>query len=104
MLEQVYKLTSGNEKVVEKIIADDNINYFHMIFKNGDGMPEHFTDSNVYMTIIRGNISIDVNEQGIHEYGAGTLLTIPIKTKMSVKNLHDETLELIIVKSPAPIG
>lgn len=103
MLEQVFKLAVGNEKVVEKLIADENIHYFHMLFKNGDGMPEHFSNSNVYMTVVRGKISIDVNEQGIHEYEAGTLLKIPIQTKMSVQNLHDETLELIIVKAPAPI-
>ena len=42
------------------------------------------------------------DDQEIHEYGAGTLLKIPFQTKMNVKNLHEETLELIIVKAPAP--
>jgi hypothetical protein len=38
----------------------------------------------------------------IHEYAAGTLLKIPYQTKMIVRNLHTETLELIVVKAPAP--
>lgn len=40
----------------------------------------------------------------IHEYDAGTLLKIPYRTKMNVKNLHPATLELIVVKAPAPKG
>ena len=32
----------------------------------------------------------------------GTLLKIPFQTKMNVKNLHNEILELIVVKAPAP--
>ena len=34
--------------------------------------------------------------------GAGVLLKIPVNTKMNVKNFHAETLELIVVKAPAP--
>jgi hypothetical protein len=29
-------------------------------------------------------------------------LKIPFKTKMNVRNLHPDTLELIVVKAPAP--
>jgi quercetin dioxygenase-like cupin family protein len=54
------------------------------------------------MTVVRGKLSIGLNDQEIHEYEAGTLLKIPFQTKMNVKNLHEETLELIVVKAPAP--
>jgi quercetin dioxygenase-like cupin family protein len=73
-----------------------------MVFNQGDGLPEHFSNSNVYMTVIRGTLSIGLDEQEIHEYDSGTLLKIPFQTKMNVKNLHDKTLELIVVKAPAP--
>ena len=66
------------------------------------GLPEHLSNSNVYMTVVRGMLSIGLNDQDIHEYEAGTLLKIPFQTKMNVNNLHDETLELIVVKAPAP--
>lgn len=102
MVEQVFNLSRGNEKVVEKVVFDENVHYLHMVFNKGEGLPEHFSNSNVYMTIIRGMLSIGLNDQEIHEYQAGTLLKIPFKTKMNVKNLHDETLELIVVKAPAP--
>lgn len=102
MVEQIFKLSTGNEKAVEKVIFDDNLHYLHMVFNKTEGLPEHFSNSNVYMTVVRGKLSIGLNDQEIHEYESGTLLKIPYQTKMNVKNLHEETLELIIVKAPAP--
>jgi len=102
MVEQIFKLYVGNKKAVEKVMFDENIHYLHMVFNKGEGLPEHFSNSNVYMTVVRGKLSIGLNEQEIHEYEAGTLLKIPFQTKMDVTNLHDETVELIVVKAPAP--
>lgn len=102
MVEQIFNLSRGNDKAVEKVVFDENIHYLHMVFNRNEGLPEHFSNSNVYMTVVRGILSINLNEQGIHEYESGTLLKIPFQTKMDVKNLHDGTLELIVVKAPAP--
>jgi len=102
MVEAVFKLSTGNEKAVEKVLFDENLHYIHMVFRKGEGLPEHFSNSNVYMTVVRGILSIDLNEQGFCQYEAGTLLKIPFQTKMNFKNLHEETLELIVVKAPAP--
>lgn len=104
MVEQIFKLSQKNEKAVEKVIFDENVHYLHMIFPQNDGLPEHFSNSNVYMTVIRGTLSIGLDDQEIHEYNPGTLLKIPYHTKMNVKNLHADFLELIIVKAPAPKG
>lgn len=102
MIEQIFTLASGNEKAVEKVIYDDNIHYLHMIFNQNEGLPEHLSNSNVYMTVLRGTLSIGLNDQEIHRYAAGTLLKIPVGMKMNVRNLDGETLELIVVKAPAP--
>lgn len=102
MVEKVYSLSVSGKKAVEKVIFDENIHYLHMVFNKDEGLPEHYSNSNVYMTVIRGSLSIGLNEQEIHKYEAGTLLKIPFQTKMNVKNLSDKTLELIVVKAPAP--
>lgn len=102
MLEQIFKLTMGNERVVEKVIQDENIHYIHMIFNPNEGLPEHFSNSTVYMTVLRGRLSIGLDEQEVKLYETGTLLKIPFNIKMNVKNLSDEVLELIVVKAPAP--
>jgi quercetin dioxygenase-like cupin family protein len=102
LVEKEFKLSVSDEKVIEKILFDENLHYLHMVLNKDEGLPEHYSNSNVYMTVVRGKLSIGLDEQDIHEYEAGTLLKIPFKTKMNVKNLHQETLELIVVKAPAP--
>ncbi len=102
MVEKIFNLSKGDEKAVEKVIFDENLHYLHMVFNQDEGLPEHFSNSNVYMTVVRGTLSIGLDDQEIHEYESQTLLKIPFKTKMNVKNLHQDTLELIVVKAPAP--
>jgi len=102
MVEQIFKLARGNERAVEKIIFDKNVHYLHMVFNKDKGLPGHSSNSSVCIAVVRGMLSIGLNDQDIHEYEAGTLLKIPFQTKMNVINLHEETLELIVVKAPAP--
>lgn len=102
MIEQVYNLSRGDDKAVEKVIFDDNVHYLHMVFNKNEGLPEHYSNSTVYMTVLRGTLSIRLDDQEVHQYRGGTLLKIPFKTKMNVNNLDEETLELIVVKAPAP--
>lgn len=102
MIEQVFALSRGDEKAVERVIFDENVHYLHMVFNTNEGLPEHLSNSNVYMTVIRGRLSLGLDDQEIHVYEAGTLLKMPFQTKMNVKNLHPETLELIVIKAPAP--
>ncbi len=102
MIEEVLKLSYGPERTVEKVVQDDNLDYIHMIFNKDEGLPIHFSNSNVYMTVLQGRLSIGLDDQDSHQYPAGTLLKIPYHTKMNVQNLHEETLELIVIKAPAP--
>jgi len=102
LIEQVYKFTQGNDRIIEKIIQDENIHYIHMIFNKDEGLPEHFSNSTVYMTVVRGMLTIGLGEQVLQNYEVGSILKIPFNTKMNVKNIDQDTLELIIVKAPAP--
>ena len=102
MIEQVYNMTHGNDRMIEKVIQDENVHYIHMVFKKDEGLPEHFANSNVYMTVLRGTLSIGLDDQDINRYGVYSILKIPVKTKMNVKNLDNEVLELIVLKAPAP--
>lgn len=103
MVEQVFQLSQSDDKAIEKVCFDENVHYLHFVFPQNEGLPLHDSNSNVYMTVIRGILSIGLNEQDIHEYPAGTMLKIPFQTKMNVRNLHPDVLELIVVKAPAPV-
>lgn len=103
MVEKVCNMANSSDRTVEMLISDENVHYLHMIFNKEEGLPEHFSNSTVYMTVLKGTLSIGLDEQEIHEYKQGSILKIPYKTKMNVGNKHDEMLELIVVKAPAPV-
>ncbi|MEA5013408.1 MAG: cupin domain-containing protein [Candidatus Limiplasma sp.] len=102
MIEKAYELAATDEKSIKRVIFDENVHYLHMVFPKGEGLPEHFSNSNVYMTVVRGRLSIGLNDQEVRAYAAGTVLKIPFKTKMNVRNQDEAVLELIVVKAPAP--
>lgn len=102
MIEQIFQYSTGKEKAVEKLIMDDKVHYIHMLFNKDEGLPEHFSNSTVYMTVVKGRLTIQLDEQEAHPYEAGTVLKIPYQTKMNVGNKDDDLLELIVVKAPAP--
>ncbi len=102
MLEKTYKFTKPEEKLIEKIIDDENVVLNHMILTKDTGLPEHYSNSNVYMIIIRGTMTIQLDEQEPHRYTSGEILNIPYNVKMNVKNFDDDILEFFVVKSPNP--
>lgn len=102
MIEKIYGFKKTDEKVIEKIVDDQNINLNHMVLRNGEALPEHFSNSNVYMIIVRGTMSIKLGDQDFNVYSAGSILNIPYNIKMNVTNQHDEVLEFFVVKSPNP--
>ena len=102
MVEQLFKFTQSDGKVIERIIEDDNAAINHMILRKSEALPEHYSNSNVYMIVVRGSVTLKLNEQDGHAYPGGSILTIPFKTKMNVANQSEETLELFVVKAPSP--
>ena len=106
MIETIYQLTvpveGKSEKVIEKVIHDEQIHYNHMLLNMGEALPEHFSNSNVYMTVIQGYLTIRLGAQEPHIYSQGSILVIPIDTKMNVMNHHEQLLELVVIKAPAP--
>ena len=100
MIEQVYKLTVDKERVIEKIIHDENIQYNHLLLNMNEGLPERCTNSTVYLTVLRGTLSIRLGDQERHKYEVGSVLKIPRNIIMNVRNTSEEVLELIIIKAP----
>lgn len=101
-LEKQYKFNESDIKLIERIVDDENVNINHMILPKGDRLPEHFSNSNVYMIVIRGTISLQLGEQETVSYPCGSIINIPFNVKMNVFNQHDEVLEFFVVKSPCP--
>jgi quercetin dioxygenase-like cupin family protein len=102
MIEKKFLFQHVHSKLIEKIIDDENVNINHMVLPKGDALPEHYSNSNVYMLVIGGNITLKLDGQEEHIYPAGSILNIPYNTKMNIFNQHDDLLEFFVVKAPSP--
>ena len=71
-------------------------------FNKNEDLPKHFSDSNIYMTVVRKTLSIALNKQENHIYNAGNVVKIQVDTIKNIRNQHDNVLELIVVKAPIP--
>lgn len=106
MLEKKYDfVTTGeapDERIIEKLVDDDNVVINHMLLIKNTGMPEHYSNSNVYTIIVRGQMTIKLNDNEPKVYSKGSILNIPFNTKMKINNYSDELLEFFVVKAPNP--
>lgn len=102
MIEKQVTYTVSQEKVIERIIEDDNVAINHMILNKTEALPEHYSNSNVYMIVARGEVTLALGDQEPNSYPSGSIMLIPYKTKMNVSNQNDEVLEIFVVKAPSP--
>ena len=102
MAEKTYGFSITDQGKIERIISDENVDLNHIVLTEGEALPEHFSNSNVYLIIIRGTIKIGLNGEKAKIYRKGSILSIPYNTKMIISNSDKDVLEFFIVKSPSP--
>ena len=102
VIEKNYSFKKTEAKVVEKVIDDEHAAINHMVLRKEEFLPEHFSNSNVYMIVVRGTLSLQLGDQELHKYPAGNIVAIPYNIKMNVSNQDEPTLEFFVVKAPSP--
>lgn len=102
MKEEIFKISDSNIPIVEAVIKDENINFMHMVFNNKESLKTHYSNANVYMTVVKGILSLSLNDGPFKNYTKNTVIKIPFNTKMMVHNHNQDILEIYVIKSPAP--
>lgn len=98
----IYAFSRADSKAIERIVDSDNVAINHMVLPAGEALPEHSANSNVYMIVVRGELTLRLDGQEGLVYGAGTIVSIPYLTRMHPVNKGDEVLELFVIKAPGP--
>lgn len=101
-MEKVYKFNQSDEKLVEKILDDDVVMINHVILNLGEALPQHDSNSNVYLVIVRGRINLQLGDNPQKEYENGSIVNIPGKVRMNISNEDEEQAEFFVVKAPSP--
>ena len=102
MIEKLYDFSKKDTKQIEKLVDDESILINHMILPKGEGVPEHYSNSNVYMVIIKGIMTLKLDDQEPQKYTHGKIVSIPYNTKMNVYNFDECVLDFFVLKSPNP--
>ena len=102
MAEQMYRYTVTETKILERVLEDNPVHLAHMVLPEGEGFPAHEANATVYMTVIRGQVSVALNGQPAQAYQRGDVIKISKGTRMQGDNEHGETAELIVLKHFAP--
>lgn len=101
-MEKLYKFNQSTDKLIEKILDDDVVMINHMILNQGDALPQHDSNSNVYMIVVRGSVTLQLGENSAVRYQHGSIINIPGKVKMNVSNTDLSQTEFFVVKAPSP--
>ena len=102
MIEKAYRFTHTDDFITEKIIDDEHVNINHIVVAPGGYVPVHVANSHVHQIIVRGTISLRLEDEPVVRYTAGSIVAIPFNTKMEIRNEGRDTLEFFVVKAPNP--
>ena len=102
MLEKSVAYTRAEAFVMEKIIDDEPVNINHIILAPGEAAPVHVSNSHVHQIIVRGTLSLSLEDGTFNHYPAGTIVAVPFNLKMAIQNQGTDTLEFFVVKAPNP--
>lgn len=83
---------------MENVFKDEKLLMNHVIIPPGKVFPKHPTDATVYALIIRGELSIAIENNEPKTFNAGQLVNIPKGITTELGNRGDEVLELFVVK------
>jgi len=102
MIEKIIRFTIPQKKVIEQLVGDDEVMINHIALGKGETVPIHFSDSNVYLIIVQGTITVRFDEQEPNHHASGSIVQVPFHTKMNISNTQDELGEFFIIKAPHP--
>lgn len=102
MLEKLYQAARTESFVMEKIVDDDPVNINHIILAPGEAAPTHVSNSHVHQIIVRGTLSLSLEDGPFNHHPAGTIVAVPFNLKMAIQNRGTDTLEFFVIKAPNP--
>lgn len=102
MIETEHTWSRVEAMTMEKIIDDEHVGINHIVVLPGESVPTHASNSYVHQIIVRGTLSLSLEDEPFHDHPSGTIVAVPFNQKMIIRNRGEETLEFFVVKAPNP--
>jgi quercetin dioxygenase-like cupin family protein len=102
MIEKQFQYSVTEAKTMEKVIDEETVMVNHIVVPAGDSVHTHISNSNIFQIIVRGTLSLSLEDGPFADYPKGTIVSVPFNQKMSIQNHGQDTLEFFVVKAPNP--
>lgn len=105
MTPEVFTFQTTDLRIAEKVVDRPDrwgLLIAHVVLPPGEGVPPHATNAEAFFTVLRGTLSLRAGEGPALKYRKGQIVHLPDGTPMEVSNGGDDTLELLVVKTPHP--
>jgi quercetin dioxygenase-like cupin family protein len=97
-MEKVYQYTLTDQEIFENVFTDEKLLMNHVIVPSGKIFPKHPTDAIVYALIVKGELSVTIENNATKTFKAGQLVNIPKGANTELGNKGDKPLELFVIK------
>lgn len=94
-----FPYTKTKTAIFENIFKLDNVLLNHAVIEPGQVFPKHPTDAEVYAIVLKGTLSIAIEEGVAQKYAEGQVVHIPNGLESELGNQSDELVELFIIKT-----
>lgn len=102
MLEKTYAFARSDAKTIEKVVDDERVNINHIVLAPGEAVPVHVSNSFVHQIVVRGELSLSLEDGPVEKHTAGTIVSVPFNLKMAIRNEGPGILEFFVIKVPNP--
>lgn len=97
-MEKVYQYTITDQEIFENVFKDEKLLMNHVAVPPGKVFPKHPTDAIVHALIMRGELSVAIENNALKKFKAGQLVNIPKGVNTKLGNRGDEPVKLFAVK------
>ncbi len=94
----IYPYTLTDQDTFENIFDKGDFLMNHVVMPVGKVFPKHPTDSNVYIIVLRGELTVLLEEDAAIILRKGQVGNVPQGVESSLSNMSDEVIELIVMK------
>ena len=72
MIEQRFQYSVTGDKTMEQVIKEERLHINHMVLPKGEAFPQHVANATVFMTVLRGQLSINLGIKARTNTGGAT--------------------------------
>jgi len=105
MTPERFSFSTSDDSIRERVVDRPDqwdLVIAHVVLSPGEAVNRHPTDSEAFVAVVRGTLSLEVEGLAEVEHPRGSLLYLPKGTPMAPRNEGSEALEFFVIKTPHP--